>query len=72
MKANEKKMLKSIIRQLAELSDEYQSRIDEYEENDKEETSSYEKCTDEKDSIDYAAQELCDLIECNFDEFTCQ
>ena len=41
----------------------------EYEDNDKDGTVAYENCTDEKDSIDYAAQELCDLIECDFDEF---
>lgn len=68
MKAEDKKQLKSILIELAKLSSKYDDRISDYEENDKENTQAYEKCTDESYTITSASEELADLCGIDFDE----
>ena len=68
MKAEDKKQLKSILIELAKLSSKYDDRISDYEENDKENSQVYEKCTDESYIITSASEELADLCGIDFDE----
>ena len=68
MKAEDKKQLKSILIELAKLSSRYDDRISDYEENDKENSQVYEKCTDESYIITSASEELADLCGIDFDE----